>query len=196
MYGLTSHLGSLPDLSLRPVQLTGFTGSPDTLRAMIEAAQGPLGEKSMIMRHLVEEIVQNVFPKDYAGEIVAIRNWAAENLRYTNDPLHVELVKKPQRLAEEYYHRGVAIADCDEIACWIGTAALQVGRVAQFVAVGFSEPRVYSHVFCRVLEPRTNKWIICDPVAGTGEREMASRVRSYQIWSLDEYPDHGPVEES
>jgi hypothetical protein len=175
--------------------MSGFTGAPDTLRAMIAAAQGPRGEKSMVVRNLVDEIVKNVYPKDYAGEIVVLRNWAAEHLRYTNDPLHVELIKDPQRLTEEFYERGVATADCDEIACWIATAGLQVGRVAQFIAAGFGERGTYSHVFTRIMEPRTNTWIICDPVAGTNEREMLKRIKSYQIWSLDEYPDHGPVEE-
>jgi len=194
MYGL-SNIGSIPELAGRSSQLSGFTGAPDTLRAMVEAAQGLRGEKSMVVRNLVDEIVKDVYPKDYAGEIVAIRNWAATYLRYTNDPLHVELIKDPQRLTEEFYQRGVAIADCDEIACFIATGCLQVGRHCQFVAVGFGESGTYSHVFVRVMEPRTNTWVVCDPVAGTDERKMLNRVSTYQIWSLDELPSHGPVEE-
>lgn len=196
MYGLTNNVGNIPELAGRKPQLSGFTGAPDTLRAMIEAAQGLRGEKSMVVRYLVDQVVRNIHPKDYAGEIVAIRNWAATFLRYTNDPLHVELVKDPERLVEEFYQHQLAVADCDEIATWIATAALQVGRHSQFVAVGFGESGTYTHVFARVLEPRTNNWIVCDPVAGTAEREMLSRVRTYQIWSLDELPTHGPVEES
>lgn len=515
-HGLTNK-GSIPELAGRSSQLSGFTGAPDTLRAMVEAAQGLRGEKSMVVRNLVDEIVKDIHPKDYAGEIVAIRNWAATYLRYTNDPLHVELIKDPQRLVEEFYQRGVAIADCfpsgtlmlndrfefvpveslavgdrifghedwsiiegvifkgqlevdaiqlnngstmlltpehhvyrmvcpnhghwkskkpcscpvedrveervrvselsendvlatpkrlpfgaeemnperayleglflsdgwvqnnssfsisgqdgcpkekqkqevesicerlglrttmyrksiniqdrewtqrlaqmgrhapekhllslnlgegfagavlrgimadsgafthghgrcltttsrqlalqvrvlqkmfgrtcyrsyiekhgglgehpiyrlsvrggdrinrekllrvkhiergvaevpvwdiqtndhrvylpehdvtvsqcDEIACLIATGCLQVGRHCQFVAVGFGEPGTYSHVFTRVMEPRTNTWVVCDPVAGTDERKMLNRVATYQIWSLDELPSHGPVEE-
>jgi hypothetical protein len=195
MYGLSNHVGNIPELAGRAPQLSGFTGSPDTLRAMVEQAQGLRGEKSMRVRYLVDEIVRNVHPKDYAGEIVAIRNWAATYLRYTNDPLHVELIKDPERLVEEFYQSGLVIADCDEISEWIATAVLQVGRHAQYAAVGFAEPGTYTHVFTRAMEPRTNKWIICDPVAGTNEREMATRVTTYQIWSLDELPEHGPVEE-
>jgi hypothetical protein len=173
--------------------LSGFTGASDTLRAMVEAAQGERGEKSMLVRGLVDEIVAEIQPKDYAGEIVAIRNWATENIRYSNDPLHVELVKDPQTLAEEYLQRGIAVGDCDDLACFIGTCHLLVGRDAQFVAVGFGAPGQFSHVFERVREPRTGQWIICDPVAGSREREMASRVTTYEIWSLDELPNAGPV---
>jgi hypothetical protein len=179
----------------RPMMLSGFTGAPDTLRAMVEAAQGPRGEKSLVVRSMVEQIVQGLQPKDYVGEILAIRNWVAEYVRYVNDPQHVELVKDPQALVEEYLRDGVAHGDCDCMACCIGSMHLCLGRDAQFLPVGFGQPGHYSHVFERCMEPRTKTWIICDPVAGTREREMASRITTYQIWSLDELPDHGPVEE-
>lgn len=175
------------ELSLQPPHtLSGFTGAPDTVRAMIRAAQGPRGEKSMLVRSVVERITANMQPKDYLGEIVAIRNWVAENVRYLNDPLHVELVKDPQRLIEEYVSTGQAVGDCDDMACLIATMCLQLGRVAEFVIVGFGEQGHYSHVFTRVLEPKSGKWIVCDPVAGTDERKMLERVTTFETWSLDE----------
>lgn len=100
-------------LSLQPpVQFSGFTGAHDTVRAMVRAAQGPRGEKSMLVRSVVERITARLQPKDYLGEMIAVRNWVAENVRYVNDPLHVELVKDPQRLIEEYFAWGKANADC------------------------------------------------------------------------------------
>lgn len=174
-------------LTLRPpVQFAGFNGAQDTARAMVRAAQGPRGEKSILVRSMVERITAGLQPKDYLGEIVAVRNWVAENVRYINDPLHVELVKDPQRLIEEYLAWGKASADCDEICTLIGTMALQLGRVAEFVVAGFGEPGHYTHVFVRVREPKSQKWIVADPVAGTGERAMLQRVTTYQTWSLDE----------
>jgi hypothetical protein len=174
-------------LSLQPPTiLSGFTGAPDTLREMLRAAHGERGEKSFLVRTVTERIVAGLVPKDYLGEIVAIRNWVAENIRYTNDPLHVELVKDPQRLIEEWQHSGTALADCDEIACLIATMCMQVGRVCEFVVAGFGEAGHYSHVFVRVLEPKSGKWIVCDPVAGTNERSMLGRVTTYETWSLDE----------
>lgn len=170
-----------------PATLSGFTGAPDTVRAMVRQAQGARGEKSMLVRSVVERITSGLQPKDYLGEIVAVRNWVAENVRYLNDPLHVELVKDPQRLVEEVMAWGKASADCDEIACLIGTMCLQLGRIVEFVIVGFGAPGSYSHVFCRVLEPKSGKWIVCDPVAGTGERGMLQRVTTYKTWSLDEH---------
>lgn len=166
--------------------LTGFTGAPDTLRAMVRAALGERGEKSLVVRGLAERITRDLQDKDYLGEIVAIRHWVSRNVRYLNDPLHVELIKDPQRLVEEFHAYGRTTADCDEIACLLGTLALCIGRVAEYVVAGFGEPGHYSHVFARVFEPKSGQWIVCDPVAGTGERQMLTRITTYQRWSLDE----------
>jgi hypothetical protein len=166
--------------------LSGFTGAPDTLRAMRDAAQGPQGEKSMLARTVTERIVSGLVPKDYLGEIIAVRNWVAENVRYTNDQLHVEMVKTPERLIKEYLEWGVALGDCDDQATLIATMCLQLGRVVELVVAGFGEPGQYSHVFPRVLEPKSGQWIICDVVAGTNERQMLHRIKTYQLWSLDE----------
>lgn len=192
--GQTSHSAvGLPFLGTRPYTLSGFAGAEDTLSSMVEAAQGRMGEQSMLVRGLVDDIVSGVQPKDYLGEILAVRFWVAEHIRYVNDPVHVEMVKSPQTLVEEYLKRGVATGDCDDIGCTMGTFHLVLGRDAQLCAVGFGAPGHYSHVFERCLEPRTNQWIVCDPVAGTRERTMLRGITTYQIWSLDELPNHGPI---
>jgi hypothetical protein len=178
-----------------PYTLSGFTGSSDTLNEMVRVAQGPRGEKSMMVRSLVEEAIGKIWPKDYAGEILACNYWAMQNVIYVNDPLHVELIKDPQRIVEEYRAKGWARGDCDDIATMIGTMCTLLGRESQFVVVGFRERGNFSHVFCRVREPKTRKWIVCDPVAGTNVRQMLGRVTTYQVWSLDEPPGTGPLKE-
>lgn len=168
------------------VRLSRFTGSPDTLRKMQEQAWGERGEQSMRVRALTEDVISGVKGKDYQSEILAVRNFGATRLRYTNDPLHVELIKDPERIADEVYANGVALVDCDEIAQMIATMLMQVGRVAEYVVVGFGAPNEYSHVFSRVKEPKSGRWLVCDPVAGSDERTMLSRVTTFEIWSLDE----------
>ena len=140
----------------------------------------------MLVRSVTEEVVGALQPKDYLGEILAIRYWVTEHIRYVNDPLHVEVVKDPERIMEEILARGQASEDCDGIALMISTMCLQVGRVPEFVVVGFGEPGHYSHVFSRVKEPRSNQWIVCDPVAGSDERGMLDRVTTFYTKSLDE----------
>lgn len=182
-------MSALSQVNVPPYLLSTFSGAPDTLRAMVRAVQGPRGEQSMLVRSVTEDIVRRVQPKDYLGEILAIRYWVTENIRYVNDPLHVELVKDPQRLIEEVAEHGIGIGDCDDLAAIIGCMVLQVGRIAEAVVVGFGAPGEYSHVFCRVEEPRTGAWIVCDPVAGTDERGMLDAVTDHFTVSFDEYPE-------
>jgi hypothetical protein len=178
----THHIAGPPPVA----RLRRFTGSSDTLEQMRRHVWGERGEKSPIVRQMTEEVVAGIWPKDYLSEIIAIRNFNASHLRYTNDPLHVEYIKDPERLVTEIRLQGHALADCDEIAELIATMALQIGRVAEFVVVGFGAPGEYSHVFARVKEPKSGRMIVCDPVAGTDERTMLSRVTTFEIWSLDE----------
>jgi hypothetical protein len=176
-----------------PVRLSGFTGAGDTLKGMVRSVQGDRGERSLVVRSLTEKAIGQVFPKDYQGEIMAIGYFVHSFVYYLNDPLHVELLKDPTRLAEEIIQKGYARGDCDDIACLTATMALQVGRVSQFVVAGFGEPMNFSHVFCRVKEPKSGKWLVCDPVAGADVSGMLSRITTYQIWSCDEPPERGPI---
>ena len=160
---------------------------------MVQVAQGDRGERSLLVRSITEEVIGDLWPKDYLGEILAVCHWVAEHVVYMNDPLHVELVKDPQRLCEEIKARGKARGDCDDIAVLIATMCMQLGRQAQFVVAGFGEQGNYTHVFAQVQDPRTKEWIVCDPVAGTDVASMLRRITTYQIWSCDELPSHGPV---
>ena len=169
-----------------PVRLSRFSGSPDTLNKMREQAWGARGEQSMVVRAMTEDVVSGIRAKDYLGEILAVRNFGITHLRYLNDPVHVELIKDPERIVEEIRSNGQALVDCDESAEIIATMAMQLGRKAEFVVVGFSNPGDFSHVFARVMEPKSGEWIVCDTVAGSDERTMLSRVSTYEIWSLDE----------
>lgn len=168
-----------------PTTYAPFTGPDDTLRLMVESALGDRGERSSLVRSLKDHIVREIQPKDYLGEILAIRHFVAEKVRYSNDALGVEQVQDPQRMAEEIVAHGKAVGDCDDIACFIGALCRQLGRECEFVVVGFGQPGSYSHVFTRVLEPKTNRWIVCDPVAGTDEANMLRKVTTWKSVRVD-----------
>ena len=87
-------------------------------------------------------------------------------------------------MCDQIVRFGKAVADCDEIALFIGTICRQLGRDVDYVTVGFKQPNSFSHVFCRVLEPKSQTWIICDPVAGTDEASMLARVKTYKLWKI------------
>ena len=155
---------------------------------MVRAVQGPRGEQSLLVRQATENVIRQVQPKDYLGEILAIRYWVTEKVRYTSDPLHVEMIRDPQTMVEDIITHGTVTADCDEIALLIACMCLQIGRVAEFVVVGFGEAGQYSHVFARAQEPRSGMNVVLDPVAGTDERGMLDRVTTFYVTSCDEPP--------
>ncbi len=113
-------VGSVPDVP--PYLLSRFDGSPDTLQKMREHIWGDRGERSEIVRQLTEEVVSDIWPKDYLSEILAIRYFCTgrlsfksrrmAGLRYLNDPLHVERIRDPENIATELRKRGVVNVDC------------------------------------------------------------------------------------
>jgi hypothetical protein len=161
-------------------------GSVDP-RSMVQSAL--VGERSIPVRRHTEQIVGGLRPKDYASEIIAICRWWGNAGRYTRDPLHVEMLRTPERLIADA-NAGKLAADCDEFALAIAVCCLTIGARAQFVTVGFQPPRpgqpkVHTHVFCRAEDPRTKQWWILDPVAGRRVGQMLRRVKQYTVFEVD-----------
>ena len=181
-------LGKLPTADLRP-----FAGARDTLALMAEKALGDQGERSVLVRTFTTWVVADLWPKDYLGEILAIRNVllqpsptrpGAAMFRYTNDPRHVEFVKTPDRMVREILEHGTTAVDCDELSLMAATMLLQVGRKVEYVALGFA-PDSLTHVGLRAQEPKSNAWIWIDAVAGERERAAAEGAKQLLVWSLD-----------
>jgi hypothetical protein len=167
-----------------PTQISAFHGPEDTIKLMVDMTVGPRGEQSTLVRSLKDHIVRDIAPKDYFSEMLAVRNFVAEKVKYSNDASAVEQVQDPERMAEEIVQHGKAVADCDEIALLIGTLCRQLGRDVVYVTVGFGKPGSFAHVFAMSLEPKSNRWIILDPVAGTDEASMLKKVTTYKIWRI------------
>jgi hypothetical protein len=171
---------------LAKVDVSPFKGTAATLDLMAQYALGDEGERSHYVRQWTEGVVRRIAPKDYLSEILALRAWATgPQIRYTNDARHVEQVRTPARSLLELEQTGVATLDCDDIATLLAAMNLQIGREVEFVVVGFKEPGNFSHVFVRVREPKTGRWVVCDPVAGANEAQMLKRVTTWKNRSLD-----------
>lgn len=168
------------------VSLGRFRGTPQTLKLMRDYAVGKEGEQSFVVRQYAESIVRQIAPKDYLSEILAIHAWTTSPVfRYTNDALHVEQVKSPLRILNEVAQTGRSLVDCDDIATLVAALALTLGRKCEFAVVGFGASDSYTHVFTRIQEPKSREWIIVDPVAGTRDAEMASRVSHFKFYDID-----------
>lgn len=165
-----------------------YRGTDHTVLKMIELARGPRGEQSIPVRRQTEQIIANIRPKAYASEVAAISKWWGNNGRYTRDPVHVELIKDPQRMVEDAT-QGRLVCDCDEFALGIGTCCLVIGAPIEFVTVGFKprrfgEPKIHTHVFVRAKDPSTGKWWVLDPVAGRKTASMLSRVKQFSVFPV------------
>ena len=177
-------LGATPIADSPPTVIRPFNGPADTVREMIKAVVGPRGEQSTLVRGVKDHIIRDVQPKDYLTEILAVRNYVHEKCKYSNDALGVEQVQDPERICDQIVKYGTAVCDCDDIATVMAALCRQLGRETQFVIVGFGREGSYSHVFTRVKEPKSGKWIVLDPVAGTDETGMLRRVTTFQIWKI------------
>lgn len=184
--------GHIINMARPPAAISGFRGPRHTLEVMTQKASGLRGEQSIRVRQFTEAVVRGVEPKDYLGEMLAVRNVFLQRsprtghplFRYTNDPRHVELVKDPERLVEEVETYGSTLADCDEIACLAGTMLMCLGREVEWVALGF-QPGSLSHVAVRAREPKSGQWVFVDPVAGPKEQDAARRAKNIHFWSVD-----------
>jgi hypothetical protein len=184
---------SFRGISTAKASVNSFRGARDTLREMVRVSLGDDGERSVLVRQFTESVLLDIWPKDYLGQILAIRNMLVQPspfrkgvamFAYANDPRHVEMVKTPRRMVEEIMQRGATTVDCDDISVMAATMAMVVGRRPQFVALGF-EPDHLTHVALRVQEPKSEAWIWMDAVAGPREREAAERAKEILVWDLD-----------
>jgi hypothetical protein len=180
-------LGSLAQTKERP-----FSGARDTLVKMQEVVLGPHGEHSPLVRQFAEWVVRDRAPKDKHGEILAVRNIFVQDspwrpgtplFRYTNDPRHIEWVKRPERIVREISEHGTSLVDCDDMAAMAAALVLHLGREPEFVALGYNGQ--LTHVGLRVREPKSGRWIWIDTVAGPREREAAEKAQQRLFWSLD-----------
>lgn len=177
-----------------------YRGTDHTVAVMIQLAKGLVdpramvqnalqGERSIRFRRHTEQIINNLRPKDYTSEIIAISRWWGNAGRYTRDPLHVELIRSPDRLLDDAL-AGRLLVDCDDLATAIATSCMAIGARAQFVTVGFrprmpGQPKVHTHVFARALDPKSKVWWVLDPVAGRKTADMLRRVKQYTIFEVD-----------
>jgi hypothetical protein len=165
-----------------------YRGTDHTVGTMIRLVKGPTGERSLKVRRHTEQIVAQLRPKDYASEVIAIYRWWGNAGRYTRDPLHVEMVRDPERLVDDAM-AGKLSLDCDDYAVAIGAGCLSIGAPIEFVTVGFAprrhgEPKIHTHVFVRAQDPRTKKWWVLDPVAGRRTKNMLQRVKQYTLFEV------------
>lgn len=163
-----------------------YRGSPQTIALMGKAALD--SQKHFAVRQYAETMCSRLDSKDYVSEYLALYHGVLRDTRYMRDPATIELLKAPFRVAEQILDGGRPSLDCDDTATFLAALCFAVGGRPEFVTVAFAPPGPggpqYSHVFTRVQDPRTQRWVILDPVAAERTGTMLRDVTATKVWSI------------
>lgn len=142
-------LQGLPPTSTRMVTVPdGESGTRAALDAM--AAYTTKYKTDWRIRALALDIIKNLPPKDYLGEITLIHRFVRDGIRYARDVRDVETVATPLETLKS------GQGDCDDKAVLLATLLESVGFETRFCAVG-KVPGQWCHVLTQALV--NGKWI-------------------------------------
>jgi hypothetical protein len=151
-----------------------YKGTQQTIKYM--SALSNEGQVSPKIRQYAEQVIREVQPKDYMSEIAALYYDTCRTIRYTRDPIGAEYLQHPEVILQN------KAADCDDIALYLNTllksALMSVGNETSFTTVSFDGGE-HTHVFLTVVEERSGKRLILDPVAGPKSTKMANQVKGF-----------------
>jgi hypothetical protein len=102
-------------------------------------------------------IEAGVRPRDYLAEIRALFEWVQRNVRYTRDPVRVEVLHSARRMLQ------LRAGDCDDMAILLGAMLQAVGHPVRIVLTGPDplRPCFFSHVYLHA--HHRGVWIPLDP---------------------------------
>jgi transglutaminase-like putative cysteine protease len=162
---------------------------PQTAQKMVQLALQAVVDPEVagLARWLVKDLVDEVkhpFAAVYS-EVQAIYHWVRNHVRYTRDPIGVELVYTPQQLVQLIQQYGSWSEDCDTQMLLIYTLLLAIGRRARITIAGFNDqqPGVYTHVFIEVLFPPVPgytkaRWVSIDPTTEGSTDSMLKKIKT------------------
>ena len=167
-FGLTALPSALPADHHRYWIAPGPIGTDQTIQRMRKVVSSTLesmrkgvtrGKRIFGIRKLIGEIIQPCEPKNYYCYAQKLYEHCRDQIKYTFDPVGVELVESPELILLES-----RIADCDSIVTVLATLYEAIGLPARFVTVKADplRPDDYSHVFLEVNLPK-HGWVAADP---------------------------------
>lgn len=90
--------------------------------------------------------------------------WIRGHFRYR--PEGVEVVRTPEFMLDEFQRTGYFEGDCDCVSVFYGTIIKALGFRVRFVAIRYSDPSEFQHVFLEYFN--LGRWIRVDPTAPYG----------------------------
>lgn len=136
-------LGSLP---------TGEPGTATTLQLMRKLVAQY--KRAPEIREVALSLISGLRAKDWPGEINALFTHVRDNIRYARDIRGCETLQIPPVTLD------LAAGDCDDKSTLLASLLESIGHPTRFVAVGYTGPREYSHVY--VETKHGTRWIPLD----------------------------------
>ena len=143
-------------LDRRPSTLGMIPEGVGGIRATLRLMQRIVKEYKKIpeMREFACSLVSMLPPKAWRAEANVLFVFVRDRIRYIFDPVDVETVCSPDVTL------AIGQGDCDDKAVLLATLLECIGHPCRFVAVGYSEPNVFEHVY---LETKIGEdWIACE----------------------------------
>jgi transglutaminase-like putative cysteine protease len=148
-------LGALP---------SGRAGTAETLKVMKRLARE--GAKDPGVIQVASQLVAGLPQYDRVGEISALHAFVRDSIRYTNDPIDVELVRTPRAILE------MEVGDCDDKSVLLSSLLRCIGRHSRFVAIQMQGLGGYSHVYVETplgsLPNGRARWVALETIKPVG----------------------------
>ncbi len=145
-----------PRVSRRAIP-RGYAGALTTTRYIARLIRE--GARDLCVRNQAIRILRanEVGPKDFLGEVLALFHWVRAHIRYTRDIHRVELLHSARRMLS--FRAG----DCDDMVILLGAMLEAIGHPVRLVLVGSNprRPRLFSHIYLEVQV--RGRWIALDP---------------------------------
>ena len=119
----------------------GEAGTVVTLKTMAREARR--AKLSPPVYTLSRELIADLPPKDWVGEVRVIYEFVRDRIRYVLDPVDVQGVQTPEITLE------LRAGNCAQKVTLLGAMLLSIGHPVQFCAVRVDDSPVYTHVVAR-----------------------------------------------
>lgn len=142
----------------------GRAGTIATLRAMRDLSRQ--GSENPQVIETAHRIVRRVPERNDFATMEAMLSEVRQRMRYTRDPLNVELVKAPWVVLQRTELSGdPEPMDCDDASTLLSSLLGAVGIPTRFVVVKSdrSRPSEFSHVYVQALDGKRG-WVGLDPI--------------------------------
>jgi hypothetical protein len=134
----------------------GFLGTQRTLGHIKRHIQEGASDFYVRQKAIDILLARGIKAKDYLGEIRALFEWVQGNVRYTKDPLRVEVIHSARRMLE------LRAGDCDDMTVLLGSMLQAIGHPVRLIIVGPDpqRPRLFSHIYLEA--SYQGRWIPLD----------------------------------